>query len=78
MDAMRLVDRAAPSTNLDGFSLPGWIYHDADFLEVEKERIFATSWQIMCHLSDIPHAGDYHTLDFLGEPLVACAAPTGE
>jgi phenylpropionate dioxygenase-like ring-hydroxylating dioxygenase large terminal subunit len=77
MDAMRLVDRAAPSTDLDGFSLPGWIYHDADFLEAEKERIFATSWQIMCHLSDIPHAGDYHTLDFLGEPLVAVRAPDG-
>jgi len=80
MDAMRLVDHerpAASSTDLDAFSLPGWIYHDADFLEAEKERIFATSWQIMCHLSDIPHAGDYHTLDFLGEPLVAVRSPDG-
>jgi carnitine monooxygenase subunit len=57
--------------NLEGFSLPGWIYRDADFLEAEKERVFATSWQVMCHLNDIPTAGDYHTLDFLGEPLVA-------
>lgn len=57
--------------DLTGFSLPGWIYQDADFLEVEKERVFATSWQIMCHLNDIPTAGDYHTLDFLDEPLVA-------
>jgi phenylpropionate dioxygenase-like ring-hydroxylating dioxygenase large terminal subunit len=57
--------------NLDGFSLPGWIYRDTEFLEAEKERIFATSWQVMCHLNDIPNPGDYHTLDFLGEPLVA-------
>ncbi|HEY2145080.1 MAG TPA: aromatic ring-hydroxylating dioxygenase subunit alpha [Steroidobacteraceae bacterium] len=57
--------------SLDGFSLPGWIYRDADFLLAEKERIFATSWQIICHLNDIPNAGDYHTLDFLGEPIVA-------
>ncbi|HWX79692.1 MAG TPA: aromatic ring-hydroxylating dioxygenase subunit alpha [Steroidobacteraceae bacterium] len=57
--------------DLDGFSLPGWIYRDADFLEAEKERVFATSWQIVCHLNDIPRPGDYHTLDFLGEPLVA-------
>lgn len=77
MDAMRLVDRTAHSTNLDGFSLPGWIYHDADFLEAEKDRIFATSWQIVCHLSDIPRAGDYHTLDFLGEPLIAVRSPDG-
>jgi carnitine monooxygenase subunit len=55
----------------EGFSLPGWIYRDADFLEAEKERVFATSWQVLCHLNDIPDPGDYHTLDFLGEPLVA-------
>jgi phenylpropionate dioxygenase-like ring-hydroxylating dioxygenase large terminal subunit len=57
--------------DLDGFSLPGWIYHDADFLEAEKEKVFAGAWQIVCHLNDIPNPGDYHTLDFLGEPLVA-------
>jgi phenylpropionate dioxygenase-like ring-hydroxylating dioxygenase large terminal subunit len=57
--------------DLDGFSLPGWIYSDADFLEAEKERVFAASWQVVCHLNDIPNPGDYHTLDFLGEPLAA-------
>jgi phenylpropionate dioxygenase-like ring-hydroxylating dioxygenase large terminal subunit len=57
--------------SLDGFSLPGWIYRDADFLLAEKEQIFAASWQIICHLNDIPNPGDYHTLDFMGEPLVA-------
>jgi phenylpropionate dioxygenase-like ring-hydroxylating dioxygenase large terminal subunit len=69
--ALRSGNSAAITPSLDGFSLPGWIYRDADFLEVEKERVFATSWQIVCHLSDIPHPGDYHTLHFLGEPLVA-------
>src|ERR1700724_2408614 len=63
--------------NFEGFSLPGWIYRDADFLEAEKERVFATSWQVMCHVSDIPNPGDYHTLDFLGEPLVAVRAQDG-
>ena len=51
--------------SLDGISLPAWIYRDADFLEAEKERAFASSWQIVCHSSDIPDPGDYHTLDFL-------------
>ena len=55
----------------EGFSLPGWIYRDLDFLEAEKERVFATSWQVICHLNDMPNPGDYHTLDFLGDPLVA-------
>jgi phenylpropionate dioxygenase-like ring-hydroxylating dioxygenase large terminal subunit len=68
---------AAHGPVLDGFSLPGWIYRDAEFLEAEKERVFATSWQIVCHLSDIPQAGDYHTLDFLDEPLVAVRGSDG-
>jgi phenylpropionate dioxygenase-like ring-hydroxylating dioxygenase large terminal subunit len=80
MDARRSLgsDRsAAQASTQDGFSLPGWIYRDTDFLEAEKERVFATSWQIVCHLSDIPNPGDYHTLDFLGEPLVAVRGQDG-
>ncbi len=65
------------SANLDGFSLPGWIYRDSDFLAAEKEFVFATSWQILCHLNDIANPGDYHTLDFLGEPLVAMRGQDG-
>src|SRR5882757_4484264 len=79
MDARRVLrsDRSPVASSLDGFSLPGWIYSDPDFLEAEKERIFAASWQIVCHLSDIPRPGDYHTLDFLGEPLVAVRGQDG-
>jgi phenylpropionate dioxygenase-like ring-hydroxylating dioxygenase large terminal subunit len=54
----------------EDFSLPGWIYRDADFLRAEKQQVFAASWQVVCHLNDIPNPGDYHSLDFLGEPLV--------
>ena len=68
---------AAPSEDLDDFSLPGWIYRDTEFLEAEKERIFASAWQVVCHLSDIPRAGDYHTLQFMDEPLVAVRAADG-
>jgi len=58
----------------EDFSLPGWIYRNADFLRAEKQQVFAASWQIVCHLNDIPNPGDYHTLDFLGEPLVVVRA----
>jgi phenylpropionate dioxygenase-like ring-hydroxylating dioxygenase large terminal subunit len=74
MDATRAPDPmnwTALKSGLDDLSLPGWVYHDAEFLAAEKERIFAASWQVVCHVNDIPQAGDYHTLDFLGEPLVA-------
>jgi phenylpropionate dioxygenase-like ring-hydroxylating dioxygenase large terminal subunit len=66
-----------PAPAIDGVSLPGWIYSDPDFLEAEKEQVFLGSWQIICHLNDIPNVGDYHTLDFLGEPLVAVRGQGG-
>jgi carnitine monooxygenase subunit len=54
----------------DRLSLPAWIYRDGEFLEAERERVFRPSWQVVCHLSDIPTAGSYHTLDFMGETIV--------
>jgi carnitine monooxygenase subunit len=79
MEAQRATfnDSVLSSPDADNFSLPGWIYRDADFLEAEKELIFAPSWQVVCHLNDIPNPGDYHTLDFLGEPLVAVRQQDG-
>jgi phenylpropionate dioxygenase-like ring-hydroxylating dioxygenase large terminal subunit len=54
----------------DTLSLPAWIYHDPEFFELEKQAIFRTSWHLVCHQSDIPSIGDYHSLDFLGESVV--------
>ena len=67
------VARSRPCTadsSLDDVGLPGWIYHDPAFFALEKEAIFRTSWQLVCHLSDIPRTGDYHCLDLLGESVV--------
>jgi carnitine monooxygenase subunit len=79
MDAERLPREEATAQPAveDGFSLPGWIYRDAEFLQAEKEQVFASSWQVICHLNDIPNSGDYYTLDFLGEPLVAVRGRDG-
>lgn len=65
-------------TGEDGFGLPAWIYRDPEFFEVERRAIFRTSWQVVCHLSDIPNPGDYHRLDFLGEPVVVVRGEDGE
>ena len=55
---------------LDGWSLPAWTYSDPEFFAVEQERIFAPSWQVVCHVSDIPAPGDWHTLDYIGESVI--------
>lgn len=62
----------------DNFSLPGWIYRDADFFEAEKEAVFRTAWQIVCHVNDIPRGGDYHTFDFLNDQIFALRGEDGE
>ncbi len=53
-----------------GWSLPAWTYSDPDFFQAEIDRVFRPSWQIVCHESDIPQVGDYHTLDYIGESVI--------
>jgi phenylpropionate dioxygenase-like ring-hydroxylating dioxygenase large terminal subunit len=55
---------------LDGWSLPAWTYSDLEFFELEKERVFAPAWQVVCHQSDLPNPGDWHSLDYLGESVI--------
>ena len=55
---------------MHGSSLPGWIYSDPQFFELERQKIFRQAWHIMGHVSDAPNAGDYVTLDVLGERVV--------
>ena len=59
-------------------SLPAWIYRDPGFFELERERVFRSAWQIVCHLNDVPNAGDYHTLDYLGERILVLRGDDGE
>jgi phenylpropionate dioxygenase-like ring-hydroxylating dioxygenase large terminal subunit len=59
-------------------SLPAWLYRDPEVFALEVERVFRPSWQIVCHLSDIPQAGDYHTFDFLGESVLVVRGDDGQ
>jgi len=51
----------------DRRGLPGWTYHSKALLELEKEELFRRHWQIACHVSNVPEAGDYIAFDFFGE-----------
>ncbi|ANK12459.1 aromatic ring-hydroxylating oxygenase subunit alpha [Erythrobacter neustonensis] len=55
---------------LDGWSLPAWTYHDEEFHRLELDRVFRTSWQVVCHISDIAGPGDWHTLDYCDESVI--------
>ncbi len=58
--------------------LPAWIYRDPEFFELEKELVFRPSWQVVCHVSDVPRAGDFHTFDFLGQGVIVLRGEDGE
>lgn len=59
-------------------SLPAWMYTSEAFFERERQTIFRTAWQVVCHLNDIPEAGDYQAFDFLGERVLTVRGDDGE
>ncbi|MEQ1930278.1 MAG: aromatic ring-hydroxylating dioxygenase subunit alpha [Parvularculaceae bacterium] len=57
--------------------LPPWTYWDEDFHALEREKVFAPSWQIVCHESDIAGRGRYATLAFMGDLVMVVRADNG-
>lgn len=58
-------------------SLPAWLYTDPRFFETEREKVFRPAWHIMGHINDARRAGDYLTLDILGERIVTLRGEDG-
>ena len=69
---------ARPRTDpLDGMSLPGWLYHDAEFLDAEKRAFLRAAPQVVCHDSDIAEPGEWRSLDYLGESVIVIRGDDG-
>ena len=62
---------------LDGMSLPGWLYHDEEFLAAEKRAFLRAAPQVVCHVSDIAEAGEWRSLDYLGESVIVIRGDDG-
>jgi phenylpropionate dioxygenase-like ring-hydroxylating dioxygenase large terminal subunit len=69
-------DLAIPN-DWDRRGLPGWSYHSAALLDLEKEHLFRNHWQIVGHVSDVPNAGDYLTMDVVGERALVVRGKDG-
>jgi phenylpropionate dioxygenase-like ring-hydroxylating dioxygenase large terminal subunit len=63
---------------LDDWSLPGWLYHDPEFLEAEKAAFLRSAPQVVCHESDIAQPGEWRTLEYLGESVIVIRGDDGE
>jgi phenylpropionate dioxygenase-like ring-hydroxylating dioxygenase large terminal subunit len=70
-------DVAIPN-DWDRRGLPGWAYHSPALLELEKEHVFRNHWQVVGHVSDVPNAGDYLTMDVVGERALVVRGKDGE
>ena len=65
------------SDPLDGMSLPGWLYHDLEFLEAEKAAFLRAAPQVVCHVSDVAEPGEWRSLEYLGESVIVIRGDDG-
>jgi phenylpropionate dioxygenase-like ring-hydroxylating dioxygenase large terminal subunit len=63
---------------LDDLSLPGWLYIDPEFFEAEKRAFLRAAPQVVCHESEIAEPGEWRTLEYLGESVIAIRGDDGE
>ncbi len=59
-------------------TLPAWVYSSEEFHELEKERLFLPSWQIVCHTSELTETGDYVTFEYFGRRGFVVRGADGE
>jgi len=52
------------------WTLPASLYTDANVFALEKEKIFAHTWQVVGHAHQVAKPGDFFTTDLVGEPLL--------
>src|SRR5437762_4746289 len=51
-------------------TLPPWCYASQEWYALELENIFFKEWLSVGLLEQIPNAGEYFTVDVVGEPII--------
>ena len=59
-------------------TLPAWAYHSEEFHELEREQIFLSSWQVVCHQNELPETGDYVAFELFGRRGFVVRGADGE
>ena len=62
----------------DDFSLPGWTYSDPEFFDLERQVVFRKCWHLVCHVNDVPEAGDFQTLNVINESILTVRGKDGQ
>jgi len=53
-----------------GFSLPGVFYSDPQWMQTEREALFASDWFCVGRVEEVSQPGDFFTFDHIGEPIL--------
>ncbi|PYS55887.1 MAG: (2Fe-2S)-binding protein [Acidobacteria bacterium] len=67
----KIIDKYDPAAPLaEAWTAPASWYVDPRVLELERQTVFAYSWQAVGRVEQVQKAGQYITWDLAGEPLV--------
>ena len=58
-------------------ALAGACYTSPEFFALERERILLPSWQLVCHIADLPAPGTAIRFDFLGRSALLLRGADG-
>ena len=59
------------------WTLPSSLYTDPAVFAVEREKIFARTWQVVGHAHQVANPGDYFTTELVGEPMLVVRGGDG-
>src|SRR5207248_6115555 len=58
-------------------TMPARWYIAPEFLALEKEKVFARTWQAIGRTDEVARIGDFFTCEVLGEPIVVTRGTDG-
>lgn len=59
-------------------TLPARYYLDPAYLELEGERVFGRTWQLVARVDELQRVGDFAPVTVLDEPIVITHGVDGE
>jgi Rieske 2Fe-2S family protein len=58
-------------------TLPAWAYRSPEFFQAERREIFARTWLLVGHVSQLREPGDYVSMTIAGEPIAVVRGKDG-
>lgn len=79
---MKIIEETALRFNETNYlqtnALDASFYTDPGIFDLEKDRIFNSSWHMVCRVEDISEQGDYFCDEYLGEKIFVLNCPDGK